>query len=108
MPEGSLFSILSPAFIVCAFFDDGHSDQSEVIPCCSFDLHFSDGYKERLYFLGLQITVNSDCSHEIKRYLLLGRRAMTNLWHIKKQKHHFADKGPYSQTYGFSSSHVQM
>ena len=38
----------------------------------------------------------------------LGRKAMTNLWLIRKQKHHLADKGPCSQTHGFSSSHVQM
>ena len=42
--EGSLFSIPSPAFIVCRFFDDGHSDQCEVIPHCSIDLHFSNNY----------------------------------------------------------------
>ena len=43
------------------------------------------------------------------RHLLLGRKAMTNLDSIfKKQRHHFADKGLYSQRYGFSSSHVQM
>ena len=41
------------------------------------------------------------------RHLLLGRKAMTNL-DIKKQRHHFADKGPYSSSYGFSSIHVQM
>ena len=41
--EGSLFSTPSPAFIVCEFFDDGHSDQGEVIIShCSFDLHFSE------------------------------------------------------------------
>ena len=40
--EGSLFSTPSPAFIVCRFFDDGHSDWCEVIPHCSFDLHFSN------------------------------------------------------------------
>ena len=40
--EGSLFSTPSPAFIVCRFFDDGHSDQREVVPHCSFDLHFSN------------------------------------------------------------------
>ena len=40
--EGSLFSTPSPAFIVCRFFDDGHSDQCEVISYCSFDLHFSN------------------------------------------------------------------
>ena len=60
-------------------------------------------------FLGSKITVNSDCSHEIKRSLLLGRKAMTNLDSILKSKrHHFADKGPYSQSYGFPMSHVQM
>ena len=58
-----------------------------------------------LYFLGLQ----NHCSYEIKRCLLLGRKAMTNLDSIiKKQRYHFADKGPYSQNYCFSSSHVQM
>ena len=39
---GSLFSALSPAFIVCRFFEDGHSDQCEVIAHCSFDLNFSN------------------------------------------------------------------
>ena len=42
MQEGSLLVIASPAFIACRFFDDGHSDQCEVIPHCSFDLHFSN------------------------------------------------------------------
>ena len=60
-------------------------------------------------FLGSKITVDGKCSHEIKRCLLLGRKAITNLrQHIKKQRHHFANKGPYSQSYGFSSSHVWM
>ena len=60
-------------------------------------------------FLGSKITADSNCSHEIKRHLLLGRKAMTNLGSvIKKQRHYFADKGPYSQRYGFSSSHVRM
>ena len=54
-------------------------------------------------FLGSKITVDSDCSHTIKRHLLLARIAMTNLDSIKKQRHHFANKGPYSQSYGFSS-----
>ena len=40
--EGSLFSTPSPAFVVCRFSDDGHSDWCEVIPHCSFDLHFSN------------------------------------------------------------------
>ena len=59
--------------------------------------------------LGSKITVDGDCSHEIKRRLLLGRKAMTNLDSILKSKrHHFADKGPYSQSYGFPISHVRM
>ena len=60
-------------------------------------------------FLGSKTTVDSDCSLEIKSYLLLGVKAVTDLDSIlKKQRHHFADKGPYSQSYGFSSSHVWM
>ena len=53
-------------------------------------------------FLCSKITAEGDCSHEIKRRLLLGRKAMTNLKQcIKKQRRHFAYKGPYSQSYGF-------
>ena len=60
-------------------------------------------------FLGSKITAGSDHSHEIKRHLLLGRKAMTNLDSIlKKQRHHFAEKCLYTKSYGFSSSHVQM
>ena len=59
-------------------------------------------------FLGSKTTEDSDCSHEIKRDLLLGRKAMKNLDSLKEQRHHFADKRPYSQSYGFSSSHVWM
>ena len=55
-----------------------------------------------------KITADGDCSHEIKRCLLLGRKAMTNRESIIKQRHCFADKGPYSENYGFSSSHVWM
>ena len=56
---------------------------------------------------GSKITADGDYSYEIKIRLFLGRRAMTNLDSIlKKQRHHFADKGLYSQNYGFSSSHV--
>ena len=59
-------------------------------------------------FLGSKITEDGDCSHKIKRRLLLGRKAMTHLDSIiKKQRYHFSDKGPYSQSNGFSSSQVQ-
>ena len=54
---------------------------------------------------GSKITADDDCSHEIKR--LVGRKVMTNL-DIKNQRHYFANKGPSSQSYGFSSSHVWM
>ena len=56
---------------------------------------------------GSKITVNGDCSHEIKRRLLLGRKVMTNLDSILKSRD-IANKGPSSQGYGFSSSHVWM
>ena len=60
-------------------------------------------------FLGSKITADGDCSHEVKRHLLLGRKAMEKpTQHIKKQRHYFANNGPHCQAYGFSSSHVQM
>ena len=59
-------------------------------------------------FGGFQITADGDCSHEIKRHLLLGRKVMTNLDSIFKSRHYFANKGPSSQGYGFSSGHVWM
>ena len=60
-------------------------------------------------FLGSKITADGDRSHEIKRRLLLGRKAMTNLDSvIKKLRHHFANKGTYSPSYGFSSSYIWM
>ena len=52
-------------------------------------------------FLGSKIAADGDCSHEIKRRLLLGRKVMTNLDSILKQRHYFANKGPSSQGYGF-------
>ena len=62
-------------------------------------------WKVRL-FLGSKITADGDCSHEIKRHLLLGRKAMTNLDSILKRRLHFANKDSSSQSYGFSSSHI--
>ena len=59
-------------------------------------------------FLFSKITVDGDCSHEIKRHLLLGRKAVTSLDSILKNRYYFADKGLSSQSCGFSSSHVQM
>ena len=57
---------------------------------------------------GSKITADGDCSHEIKRHLLLGRIDDQSRQHIKKQRHYIANKGPSSQGYGFSSSHLWM
>ena len=60
-------------------------------------------------FLGSKITVDGDCSHEIKRCMLLGRKAMTNLDSILKSRDiTFADKVPSTESYRFISSHVWM
>ena len=59
-------------------------------------------------FLGFKITAHADCSHEIKRRLLLGRKAMKNLDSVLKSRDITAGKGLYSPSYGFSSSHVQV
>ena len=61
-----------------------------------------------LFLGGSKITADGDCSHEIKRRLLLGRRVTTNLDSILNSRHYFANKGPSSQGYGFSSGHVWM
>ena len=71
--------------------------------------HKQMGKKQKQWdfpFLGSKIAVDSDCSHEIKRCLLLGRKAEKQ--RIKKQRHHFVNKGLCSQRYGFPSSHVWM
>ena len=61
------------------------------------------------FILGVsKITADGDCSHEIKRSLLLGRKAMTKLDSMLKQRYYFDIKDLSSQSYGFSSSHVRM
>ena len=58
---------------------------------------------------GSKITADGDCSHEIKRCSLLGKKNYDQpKQHIKKQRHSFVNKGPSSQGYGFFSSHVWM
>ena len=60
-------------------------------------------------FLVSKITGEGDCHHKIKRHLLLGKKSYEKpKQYIKKQKHHFADKGSFSQSYSFSISHIQM
>ena len=56
------------------------------------------------FFLGSKITADGDCSHEIRRQLLLGRNVMTNLDSVLKSR----DKGPYSQGYGLPGGHIQL
>ena len=58
-------------------------------------------------FLGSKNTVDSDCSYEIKQCLFLGRKAMTNLDSVLISRDITLEQNPYSQSYGFSSSHVQ-
>ena len=60
-------------------------------------------------FLGSKIAVDGDCSHKIKKKLAPWKKSYDKpTQHIKKQRHHFASNNLYSQSYGFSSSHVQM
>ena len=79
-------------------------------PVTSWQIHVETVKRVTGFILGgSKITVDGECSHEIKRQLLLGRKVMTNLDSIlKKQRHYFANKGPSSQCCGFSSSHVWM
>ena len=64
----------------------------------------NNGNSDRLYFGGSKITTDGDCSHEIKRHLLLGIKVMTNLDGILKSRHYFANQSLSSQSSGFSSS----
>ena len=79
-------------------------------PITSWEIDGETMETVRYFILGdSKITADGDCSHEMKRHLLLGRKAMTNLDSIfKKQRHYFTNKDPSSQGYGFSSSHVWM
>ena len=84
------------------------TQHSDVLRSCIRSHHFLAniwGNNERFYFLGLQNHWRYDCSHDIKSHLLLGRKD-PHKQHIKKQRHYFAYKGPSSQSYGFSSSHL--
>ena len=59
-------------------------------------------------FLGSKMTADGDCSHEIRRRLLLGRKAMTNLDSVLKSRDITANKSPYSQGYDLPSGHVWL
>ena len=79
-------------------------------PITSWEVEGERVEKVSDFILGVsKITADGDCSHEIKRRLLLGRKVTTNLdGNIQKQRHYFANKGSSSQGYGFSSGHVWM
>ena len=59
-------------------------------------------------FLGCKIIMDGDCSHEIKRLLLLGRKSMTNLDSVLKSRHYSANKGLHSQGYGLPDGRVWL
>ena len=76
-------------------------------PITSWQIHMET--MRDFSFLGSKITADGDCSLEIKRCLLLGRKDMTNLDRVLKSRDIiFVNKGPSSQSYGFPSSHVWM
>ena len=82
-------------------------------PITSWQIEWEKETATDFLFLGSKITTDGDCNHEIKRHLLLGRKAMTNLDSVLKiqcikNKKYFANKCPHSQSYGFSSSCVLM
>ena len=60
------------------------------------------------FFLGIKVTVDSECSQEIIRQLLLGRKAITNLDCVGKHTHYSTDKGQYSRDYGLPCGHAQL
>ena len=66
------------------------------------------GSRDRFDFVGSKITADGECSHEIKILAPWKECYDKPRQRIKKQRHHFADKGPHSQSYDFSSSHAWM
>ena len=77
------------------------------ITSCQIDRETMETVTDFL-FLGSKITADGDCSHEIKMLAPWKKSYDQHRQHIKKQRHYFANKGPYSQSYGFSSSHIWM
>ena len=67
-----------------------------------------NGNSDILYFLDSKITADSDCTHEIEMHASWKKSYDKPRTHTKKQRHHFPDRGPSSQSYGFSRSHAWM
>ena len=80
---------------------------SSLISSWQIDVETMKTETDFIFFSSI-ITADGDCSHGIKRCLLLGRKARTNLDSILKSRDYFANKGPSSQSYDFSSGHVWM
>ena len=102
-PSHPLSSPFPPAFNPSQHqnFFQLHYFKANIRGKCSRVTHF--------LLLASKITAGCDCIHEIRRQLLLGWKAMRNLNSVlKKQRHLFVNKGPYSQSYGLSTSHVWM
>ena len=78
------------------------------LACCSLWGHKESDMTERLHFHFSKIIADGDCSHEIKRCLLLGRKVMTNLDSILKSRDITLPASSFNQSYGFSSSHIWM
>ena len=93
------------AGILSAALSQHHLSGFEIAQLEFHHLHYLCSY---FILEGSKITADGDVSPEIKRCLLLGRKVMTNLDSILKSRGYFANKGPPSQGYGFSSSHVWM
>ena len=81
---------------------------SAPITSWQIDVEIVETVTDFIFFLVSKMTADGDCSHEIRRCLLLRRKVMTNLDSILKSRDYLADKGSSRQSYGFSSSHVLM
>ena len=97
-----LFSQLQTQVLGCTAAWMNHTDYQVGFPTLAHSKLSVPGWLDSVVLKGI---IKIKCSHEIKRDLLLGRKAMTNLDSILKSRD-ITDKGPYSQRYGFSSSHV--
>ena len=115
MKTGSQRDICSPIFITILF---SVAKRWKLLKCPMVDewinkmwyIHIREYYPTvaDFIFLGSKITADGDWRHKIKRYLLLGRKVMTNLDSTLKSRDITANKCVSSQCYGFSSSHVWM
>ena len=91
----------------CSLYRDGNGSSHGPITAWQMEGEKVEVVTDFL-FVGSKITVDCDCSHEIIRQLLLGRKAITNLDCVGKHTHYSTDKGQYSLDYGLPSGHAQL